>query len=431
MAKIFRKFSVALTLFMLVLTLSGCTLFQANVYDREAVLPNSSDAAFSVEFSTHGQEREALSRTQAVALVERSVVAIIMEKTNEKNEVVSVSYGSGVIVDINDTQNPLDENEFYLLTCHHVISGAENITVCVPDMNCRNYTDEDYDDSFKFSGVIGEKSGEITLVGSDKKADVGVLKLDLTNTGVTKDKIVAAKAPVSGYQIKRGEDVFSIGNPSGKLPGTVSAGIVSYLDREAVINSIGYMNLMQIDVQINHGNSGGGLFNLYGELVGITNAGSETLDGINYAIPYKTGGGEDNGFINVAKQLIASKTADNFGYVSGRWALGITIASAKTTTQEVNQILAVAENSISKDAGLAMGDIVVGVKYVIDDEQVVNEVKTSSEFNSVFYILQKHFTTGDSFVLVVLRGEETVDVTIQITRDYIFCDTGAAVGEGA
>ena len=283
MAKFIRKTLVTFTLVILVLSLSACSLFQSKVYEREAVLPNSSDAAFSVEFSTHGEQRAALTRTQAVALVERSVVAVMMEKT--VNGKTSTSYGSGVIVDMNDTQNPLGENEFYLLTCHHVISGGGKITVYVPDMNCRNYTDEDYDDNFTFSGVIGEKSGEITLVGSDKKADVGVLKLDLTGTGVTKDKIVAAKAPVSGYEIVRGEDVFSVGNPSGKLPGTVSAGIVSYLNREVLIGSVGYMNLMQIDVQINPGSSGGGLFNMYGELVAITNAGNESYDGINYSIP--------------------------------------------------------------------------------------------------------------------------------------------------
>lgn len=428
MKKIFQKLGVFIIVLALAFSMSGCFLFVEDTPEREGSLPNSQTASQTVNFNTQGASRQLLSRVDAVALVERSVVAIQMQNGS------STSFGSGVIVDIDDEQNPRGENEFYILTCHHVIDGMGNITVYVPDKNSRNYTDEDYDEKFAFKGVIENKinAGAITLVGGDKKADVAVLKLDVTGTDVSASDIVEAKTPVDGYVVRRGEDVFAIGNPSGKLPMNVSAGIVSYLDRETLINSVGYMRLTQIDVQINHGSSGGGLFNMYGELVGITNAGSETYDGINYAIPL-VHSGEDNGFINIAKQLIGSKTAENYGYVSGRWSIGITTNQMSSTNgASYVKITVVAPNSNAALAGLLPNDIISKVTYTVGSKTYTEDISTTSELSAVVYELQKYFSVGGSFTFTVERPTqgyipEVKEITINLTVENIFCDTGASV----
>ena len=76
-----------------------------------------------------------------------------------------------------------------------------------------------------------------------------------------------------------------MGNPTGYLPGTVTKGIVSYINREVSVEDIGTMTLIQVDAAINHGNSGGGLFNLAGELIGVVNSGADDYQGLNFAIP--------------------------------------------------------------------------------------------------------------------------------------------------
>ena len=428
MKKIFQKLGVFIIVLALALSMSGCFLFIEDEPEREGALPNSQTASQTVNFNTQGVSRQLLSIIDAVAMVERSVVAVKMQNGS------STSFGSGVIVDIDDEQNPRNANEFYILTCHHVVDGMGNITVYVPDKNARNYTDEDYDENFIFNGVIENKinTGAITLVGGDKKSDVAVLKLDVTGTNVSASDIVEAKTPVDGYVVRRGEDVFAIGNPSGKLPMTVSAGIVSYLDRETLINSVGYMRLTQIDVQINHGSSGGGLFNMYGELVGITNAGSETYDGINYAISLVLSG-EDNGFINIAKQLIGSKTADNYGYVSGRWSIGITTNQMSSTNgSSYVKITVVAPNSNAALAGLLPNDIISKVTYTVGSKTYTEDISTTSELSAVVYELQKYFSVGGSFTFTVERPTqgyipEVKEITINLTVENIFCDTGANV----
>jgi S1-C subfamily serine protease len=385
---------------------------------------------FTVEFNT--QEQRVNDRLAAINKVKRANVAITVKAQEGEY------WGSGTIIDVDvkdESGNILERtNEFYILTCAHVIDAQGEITVYVPDKNARNYTDEDYDENFIFNGVIENKinTGAITLVGGDKKSDVAVLKLDVTGTNVSASDIVEAKTPVDGYVVRRGEDVFAIGNPSGKLPMTVSAGIVSYLDRETLINSVGYMRLTQIDVQINHGSSGGGLFNMYGELVGITNAGSETYDGINYAIPLVLSG-EDNGFINIAKQLIGSKTADNYGYVSGRWSIGITTNQMSSTNgSSYVKITVVAPNSNAALAGLLPNDIISKVTYTVGSKTYTEDISTTSELSAVVYELQKYFSVGGSFTFTVERPTqgyipEVKEITINLTVENIFCDTGASV----
>lgn len=437
MKKFFHKLTAIVAVLIMCLSFAGCSLFEQSgggSFNGQG-LPDSSVSAQSIVFKTQSEtERKVLTRSQAVSLVERSVVAIQMDKES------STSYGAGVIVDLEDSLN----KEFYILTAHHVIADGGNITVYVPDDRTRNFTDDDYNKDFTFKGVIDNvihESNAITLVGGDAESDIAVLKLNLNGTGVTEDKIIPASLPASGYSLTRGEDVFAIGNPSGKLPMTVSAGIVSYLDREVYIGEVGYMNLTQIDVQINHGNSGGGLFNMYGELVGITNSGSEVYDGINYSIPFKTSYAEnDTGFLSIASQLIGTKTESNYGYVSGRWQLGITTQQKTryndgSTYVELTSIVKDSNVEKSNDANpnkaIKVGDIITKISFNDGEEDVEIKVSSISELSSAVYKMKKYLKLGDSLKITVDRQSgyrvESIESTITLSVQNIFCNTGNAV----
>ena len=137
------------------------------------------------------------------------------------------------------------ENVVYVLTCHHVISDKGSVTLQFPDENCR-YEDGD----FAFTGVIGGNISDnsacaVTLIGGDVNSDIALLRVDLGKAAASgkvlsdKDKAaiknskvkVAGDGYINSGKFVTGEEVFSIGNPTGMLPGTVSVGTISYLER--------------------------------------------------------------------------------------------------------------------------------------------------------------------------------------------------------
>jgi len=413
MNKIFRRLLSVIAVLILCVSFAGCSLFKGA--DRGDInnLPDSSSIGANITFSTQDTStRKLLSRADAVELVARSVVAI--EMNYNYNGKPTTSFGSGVIIE--DTTST---DSYYVLTCHHVIASGGEICVYVPDLNSRNYNDDDYDENYAFTGTIGSAgSGAVTLVGGDKDSDIAVLKL--STAGKTVD-ILTAKVPVEGYTARLGEDIFTIGNPSGMLPMTVMTGCISYIGRESVIGGVGYMDLYQIDAAINHGNSGGGLFNMYGELIGLTNAGSDSYYCLNYAIPF----GGANGFINIAKQLIATATENNYGFITGRWELGITIVDKTIGASSCVVIESVTSNSNAANAGLQVGDVVIALKYVNGTEEQMVEIASSNDFSLAFYEMKQCLAIGDSFTVVVQRNyNQSTPITVNIAKQYIFCDTG-------
>lgn len=151
----------------------------------------------------------------------------------------------------------------YVLTNYHVVENSDSITVSL-------YNGEEYD---------------ATLVGCDQSNDIAVLKIDAE--GLT--PVVLGDSD----NLNVGDQVVAIGNPLGELTFSLTTGAVSALNREVTLSSNVTMDLIQTDCAINSGNSGGALFNLYGEVIGITNAkysssssGSEaSIDNIGFAIP--------------------------------------------------------------------------------------------------------------------------------------------------
>jgi Do/DeqQ family serine protease len=236
------------------------------------------------------------------------------------------SAGSGVIVDAKNG---------YIITNHHVIENANEITITLLD----------------------NRTFIAKVIGSDEGADVAILQVKQPNL-VAVPNLVAMSLGDSA-QLEVGDYVVAIGNPFG-LSHTVTAGIVSALSRTG-INPDGYEDFIQTDASINPGNSGGALVNLRGELVGINSAilsGSGGNIGIGFAIPV-------NLVKNVMDQLI------KFGQVK-RGVLGVNlypvnadIAKELGVAESSGALVGgVAQGSAAERAGVKTGDIITSINGV-------------------------------------------------------------------
>ena len=234
---------------------------------------------------------------------------------NGRREVQSA--GSGVIVDA--------ENG-YILTNHHVIENADEISVA----------------------LIDDRSLDATVVGSDAGSDIAVLQVD-------PDGLL--EMPLGDSEgLRVGDFVLAIGNPF-RLRHTVTSGIVSGLGRTG-INPEGYEDFIQTDASINPGNSGGALINLRGELIGINTAifsGTGGNIGIGFAIP-----------VNMARSVMDQIIA--YGGVR-RGLLGVSIATVTPDIAESYDlddtsgalVTVVGSGSAAEAAGLQIGDVIVSV----------------------------------------------------------------------
>lgn len=245
--------------------------------DPEGLL-NRSEAEYT-PYGSAGENPFAIS--DVVRMVEDSVVVIratvvtaggLWGQTTE-----GISSGSGVII----------AEEGYILTCNHVVEDARAVEV---QLN---------------SG----SRYEATLVGSDAASDLAVIKIEPN----AEEPLTAAKHGKSGNLVV-GEHVVAIGNPLGTLGGTVTDGIISATERQVQTEDGTVMTLIQTNAAINSGNSGGGLFNLKGELIGVVNAkyADAGVEGLAFAIPI------DSAY-EVECDLI------EFGYVRGVIDHGLTL----------------------------------------------------------------------------------------------------------
>ena len=412
------------------------------VSDSSVSLKDSIDIASpgasfkSSEATEYNNLEEVLNNTK----VERSVVTVYCTYGN------SASIGSGVIVDVDDGVNfgPDEDNIFYIITCHHVIDDLPNynngVTVYVPDEEGNNYDDEGYNKRYAFTGSIGGAVSAammraVSLVGGDKYADIAVLRLYVSDSAIA-ETITKAKVISSDKDLKLGKSVFAIGNPQGSHAGWVSSiGSIADLKNSSIVEDIGRMNLIGVNIDIYPGNSGGGLFNMKGELIGITNSGDavEVNDisgstqvisqGLNYAIPHKNSSDKkkDKGFINVAKQLIDTylTARNNYGYVYGRRV------QFGFISQEANYgvvVASVSNNSMAYAAGLRQGDIITKIQ--------VNggELKSVSS-NSVITEVINNASMGDAMCLIVERitnesrqTTKTIQINLKVYQ-YYFCNT--------
>ena len=342
---------------------SGKVVIQQVAPSSTADSASGSDSSITAASSSGSS----LTTEQVADLVSPSVVVITTEQVvysqwswYGQNQVESGA-GSGVII----------SSDGYILTCAHVVDGASNITVTIND---KDYT--------------------ATLVGEDTTSDIAVIKIDAN--GLTPATVGDSDS------LKVGQNVMAVGNPLGELGGTVTGGMISALNRSVTIqgtNSTNTMSLIQMDASVSPGNSGGGLFNMNGELVGIVNAKSSSSDaeGLGFAIPI-------NDAIKVAQELLEN------GYVTGRPYLGITylaVTDAQTAQQlGVNAygvyIVDVTKGGPADQAGLKAGDRIVSVDG--------SEIAAKDDLGT---LMQKH-TAGDTLAITVARDGQmqTVNVTL-------------------
>lgn len=302
------------------------------------------------------------SLSDVASAVTPSVVVVTTEQIVTDNyfwggQQVLSGAGSGVIL----------TTDGYIVTNYHVVEGAQQITVTLHDDS--TYT--------------------ATVVGSDQQSDIALLKIDAT--GLTP----AVLGNSDSVQV--GEVVIAVGNPMGTLGGTVTDGIVSALNRDISVEG-NEMTLMQTSAAISPGNSGGGLFNTNGELIGIVNAkySDEDAEGLGFAIP-----------VNTMKTVVQDLLEN--GYVTGRPALGITVITVgdvQTAMQYGVSSLGVYVNSVDEGSGAEAAGMKAGDRIVSIGTQLVES--TDDVTNAL-----KSYNVGDVVEVQVDRGRELI--TLQVT----------------
>lgn len=312
--------------------------------------------------NTDSTDGTAMSVKQIASVVSPSVVAITTEQMSGSQTwfggyYVQSGAGSGVII----------SQDGYILTCAHVVSGATSVKVQLDN-------GETYD---------------ATIVGSDSTSDIAVIKIEAT--GLTPAVIGNSDA------LAVGETVVAVGNPLGTLSNSVTDGIISALNREVTVED-NDMTLLQTDASISPGNSGGGLFNANGELIGVVNAKSSysEAEGIGFAIPINTA-------MEIAQELIQN------GAVA-RPALGVKIydVSDAATAQQLGvtstgvYVVEVTAGGGAEAAGVQVGDRIIAV----DDTAV------SSTGSIKSYLADKN--VGDTVNLQVEREGKVLTLAVTL-----------------
>lgn len=260
----------------------------------------------------------------------------------------------------------------YIVTNYHVIQDANEITVTTFDNSA-------YD---------------AKVVGYDEENDIAVLKIDAD--GLT---------PVilgDSTQLNVGDDVVAIGNPLGELTFSLTKGCVSALDRSVTIDNMS-MNLIQTDCAINSGNSGGALFNMYGEVIGITNAkysnngaAEATIESIGFAIPISSARG-------IIESIIEKGYADK--PFIGVYAETVDPRSTKYDADEGIGIHDIMDDSPAERAGIKSGDVIIK----IDGKKVTDVADLKTNINRV--------GIGGQLTLTILRDGDEIEIVVDVEAD--------------
>ncbi len=293
------------------------------------------------------------SYAEVAAAAKNTVVEItteVVQTSTYFGQYVTSGAGSGVIL----------SDDGLIITNNHVIDGASAISVRTTD----------------------GKVYPATLLGTDPDTDIAVLKIDASSLPFA---IVG-----NSDNLSVGTEVLAIGNPLGELGGTVTNGIISALDREIEIDGV-TMNLLQTNAAVNPGNSGGGLFNMAGELIGIVNAKSSGSDveGLGFAIP-------SNDAFDIFSQLCEK------GYVSGRPYLGIEVYELKSVSFQSYY-----QGFTKEGVYIMKSDLNPSLQYM-DRIIAVDDVEVTT-FADVKKALSGH-AIGDVIKVTVVRNGKQVTV---------------------
>ncbi len=287
-----------------------------------------------------------------------------------------VGYGSGIII----------RKDGYILTNNHVIEGAVT-----------GQLSNKLIDGAKIEVVLpGDKDKlyKAQIVGRDSKTDIAILKIDL-------DNLMAVEIGNSD-EVKTGELAVAIGNPGGMdYMGSVTAGIISGINRTIVMENGQELKLIQTDAAINPGNSGGALVNSKGQVIGINTIkiAATDVEGIGFAIP-----------INKANEIAESLI--NYKYVKNRPYIGVTIDSTfnKDTAERLNVpngllVYEVQPLSAAYKAGIHAGDIITGF-----DGKIITEFKELEDQKNTH-------KPGDTVIVEVYREGEKLKLEMVLAEE--------------
>ena len=286
--------------------------------DRTAILRG--DRGNTVIDITKIDTEKVMTPAEVYAVNVNSTVGITTSITTNfwGYQTTSAASGSGFII----------SEDGYILTNFHVVEDSSAITVSL------------------FDGTTYDAA----LVGFDESNDIAVLKVEAEGL-----------APVvlgDSSNMNVGDSVVAIGNPLGELTFSLTSGAVSALDRKVTLSNNVTMELIQTDCAINSGNSGGALFNLYGEVVGITNAkyssssGEASIDNIGFAIPI-------NEIIPIVESIIEK------GYIAKPY-IGVTIYDVSAEAQLYGIPVGAAVQTVTgggpaQKAGIQPNDVITAV----------------------------------------------------------------------
>ncbi len=257
----------------------------------------------------------------------------------------------------------------YILTNYHVVEGSDSITVSL-------YNGEEF---------------EADLIGFDERNDIAVLKIDA--------KELTPVVLGDSDALNVGDDVVAIGNPLGELTFSLTGGMISAKDREVTFSNSVTMRLLQTDCAINSGNSGGPLFNMYGQVVGVTNAkysssGTQaSIDNIAFAIPI-------NSVLPIVDSIIEK------GYMSKPY-IGVTVGNVSQNAQFYGvpagaAIQSLVEDGPAEKAGLKAGDIITAINSV--------QISSASDLGNMVNAAQ----IGEKLELTVYRQGKTLTITVTV-----------------
>ena len=304
-----------------------------------------------VDIVTTVETGNALTPAQVFKKTSSSVVVINITTTTGSGA------GSGVVI----------SKDGYIITNYHVANES-----CT-SINVTFYAKTKYTATY----VLGDEVSDVALIKIEKNDCVPVEIADSS-------------------KVEMGDAAIVIGNALGNGI-SITSGIVSSINGTFVLNDIA-TPVIQVDAAINQGNSGGGLFNDNGQLIGIVNAktGGTLVDGVGYAIP-------SNVVVNAMKDL------QTYGYVTGRAKIGVVSTRSNTNSTEyylysyygLFQVTSITEGGSADGSGIQPGDIL----YTLDDQKI-----TTSNLKAVL----AKYSVGDTVKLEVLRP--TADISNYITK---------------
>ncbi|MBR5774371.1 MAG: trypsin-like peptidase domain-containing protein [Clostridia bacterium] len=355
--KLIAIFAIVVALSLVVGGIGGYLAARVMPGDSAAsTSPSQSGSVVIYQSTDNGSYSPNLSSGATISDIADKVAPSVVEITTKMviqggmwtPQQITSGAGSGVIISADG----------YIITNNHVVEGAEAITVILNN---------------------GE-SYAATVIGTDLRTDIAVIKID--ETGLT--PAVIGKSDT----LRVGDFVLGVGNPLGLLGGTVTDGIISALERQIVVEGI-TMTLLQTNAALNPGNSGGGLFNAAGELIGIVNCGmaDDGVEGLNFAIP-----------INTVKPVV--EDIITLGYVTGRAYAGFYGDEVSYGWSVYVCVSGTVAGGPAEQAGMKAGDIIVAV----DDNTIDSRGALSAAISQ--------YEPGESAKLTIIRNGREIEITL-------------------